>query len=153
MYLKDSDKQKLLDQKWKNSNMIKCGSLSEFILRLDVSSIKIDYFDFIYLSEYAAINFEFCQIMIQLIKTTKLLDNFLFKLNFYSDFYLAISENKNPDPLKFGRIEIIELYQAGFFKIKNSIFEKYILVCINKINNFFENKLEHTFNLKITQFN
>jgi hypothetical protein len=125
--------------------MIKCGSLSEFILRLEISSIKMDYFDFIYLSEYAAINFEFCQVMIELIETTKLCDNFLFKLNFYSDFYLAISENKNPDPLKFGRIEIIELYQAGFFGIKNSIFKKYILVCVNKINNFFENKLKHTF--------
>jgi hypothetical protein len=125
--------------------MIKCGSLSEFILRLEVSSIKIDYFDFIYLSEYAAINSEFCQIMIELIETTKLCDNFLFKLNFYSDFYLDIAENKNPDPLEFGRIEIIELYESGFFGIKNSIFKKYILVCVNKINNFFENKLKHTF--------
>lgn len=148
MYLKDPDKQKLLDQKWKDSDMIKCGSLSEFILRLEVSSIKIDYFDFIYLSEYAAINSEFCQIMTELIETTKLCDNFLFKLNFYSDFYLDIAKNKNPDPLKFGKIEIIELYESGFFGIKNSIFKKYILVCVNKINNFFENKLKHTFQFK-----
>ena len=144
-----------LEKKWNNSGMTDCKSMPEFLLRLEVMHIQIDGDDLVFLSESASFDADFCHVMTDLVKSTTLFDKALMELEFYIDYYMAMSADAKPDPLKYGRVRLLNMYEAGsircgFTRGSSNVAEyiDFISVCVDKVDHLFGGRLEHIKNFK-----
>lgn len=144
-----------LEKKWNDSGMTDCKSMPEFLLRLEVMHVQIDGDDLVFLSESASSDADFCRVMTDLVKSTTLFDKALMELEFYIDYYMAMSADAKPDPLKYGRVRLLNMYEAGsircgFTRGSGSVAEyrDFISVCVDKADRLFGGKLEHIKNFR-----
>jgi len=142
-----------LERKWKNSGMTGCRSAPEFLLKIDVLGIKIEDDDLEYLINYAAHNLEFCDVMRGVIADTAIFDEQLRKLIFYIDYYMAMTRENQPDPMKFGRIKIFDKcelssYRHFIHKSESLPFISMMNACADKVDILFEGRLEHVKHFK-----
>lgn len=144
-----------LEKKWNDSGMTDCKSMPEFLLRLEVMHVQIDGDDLVFLSESALSDADFCRVMTDLVKSTTLFDKALTELEFYIDYYMAMSTGAKPDPLKYGRVRLLSMYEAGgiwcsFTRGSCNVAEyrDFINVCVDKADCLFGGKLEHIKNFK-----
>ena len=142
---------KRLEKKWNDSGMTDCKSMPEFLLRLEVMHIQIDGDDLVFLSEFATSNVDFCHVMTDLVKSTTLFDKALMELEFYIDYYMAMSAGAKPDPLKYGRVRLLNMYETGSIRHGSGNVAEYrdfICACADKADHLFGGKLEHIKNFK-----
>ena len=135
---------KELERKWKESGMTCCRSASEFLLRLEIAKLEISEPDLEYLADCASRDCEFCKVMYDLAVDTNLFNKALSDLDFYIDYYMAMSSSEKPDPLKFGRIRLLDKYETG--AIRRSLddsFLSFLQACADSADGIFEGKLEH----------
>ena len=140
-----------LERKWNDSGMTDCKSMPEFLLRLEVMHFNIDRDDLVFLSEFALNDIDFCRVMIDLVKSTTLFDKALMVLEFYIDYYMAMSAGAKPDPLKYGRIRLLNMYETGSIRrgFGNAVeYRDFISACVDKADRLFGGKLEHIKNFK-----
>ena len=140
-----------LEKKWNDSGMTDCKSMPEFLLRLEVMHFNIDGDDLVFLSEFALNDIDFCRVMIDLVKSTTLFDKALMVLEFYIDYYMAMSAGAKPDPLKYGRIRLLNMYETGSIRrgFGNAVeYRDFISACVDKADRLFGGKLEHVKNFK-----
>ena len=140
-----------LERKWNDSGMTDCKSMPEFLLRLEVMHFNIDGDDLVFLSEFALNDIDFCRVMIDLVKSTTLFDKALMVLEFYIDYYMAMSAGAKPDPLKYGRIRLLNMYETGSIRrgFGNAVeYRDFISACVDKADRLFGGKLEHVKNFK-----
>ena len=144
-----------LEKKWNDSGMMDCKSMPEFLLRFEVMHVQIDGDDLVFLSEFASSDADFCRVMTDLVKSTTLFDKALMELEFYIDYYMAMSAGVKPDPLKYGRVRLLNMYEAGsircsFTRGSGNVAEyrDFINVCADKADHLFDGKLEHIKNFK-----
>ena len=145
-----------LEKKWNDSGMTDCRSMPEFLLRFEVMHFQIDGDDLVFLAESALSDTDFCRVMIDLVKSTTLFDKALTELEFYIDYYMAMSADVKPDPLKYGRVRLLNMYETGG-SIRYSFtrgsgnaaeYRDFISVCADKADRLFGGKLEHVKNFK-----
>lgn len=144
-----------LEKKWNYSGMTDCKSMPEFLLRFEVMHFHIDGDDLVFLSESALDDVDFCCVMTDLVKSTALFDKALMELEFYIDYYMAMSAGAKPDPLKYGRVRLLNMYEAGNIR-RSSIrgsgnaieYRDFINVCADKADRLFGGRLEHIKNFK-----
>lgn len=144
-----------LEKKWNDSGMTDCKSMPEFLLRLEIMHVQIDGDDLVFLAESALSDTDFCRVMIDLVKSTTLFDKALMELEFYIDYYMAMSAGAKPDPLKYGRVRLLNMYEAGNIR-RSSIrgsgnateYRDFINVCADKADRLFGGRLEHIKNFK-----
>ena len=144
-----------LDKKWNDSGMTNCKSMPEFLLRFEVMHFHIDGDDLVFLSESALDDADFCRVMTDLVKSTALFDKALMELEFYIDYSMAMSAGAKPDPLKYGRVRLFSMYEAGNIR-RSSIrgsgnvveYRDFISACVDKADRLFGGKLEHIKNFK-----
>lgn len=144
-----------LEKKWNDSGMTDCKSMPEFLLRLEVMHVQIDGDDLVFLSGIASSDADFCRVMTDLVKSTTLFDKALMELEFYIDYYMAMSADAKPDPLKYGRVRLLNMYEAGsircsFIRGSGDVAEyrDFISVCADKADRLFGGKLEHIKNFR-----
>ena len=144
-----------LEKKWNDSGMTDCKSMPEFLLRLEIMHVQIDGDDLAFLSESASSNADFCHVMTDLVKSTTLFDKALMELEFYIDYYMAMSADAKPDPLKYGRVRLLNMYEAGSLRCSFTHgsgnvaeYRDFISVCADKADHLFGGKLEHIKNFK-----
>ena len=140
-----------LEKKWNDSGMTNCKSMPEFLLRLEVMHIQIDGDDLVFLSEFATSNVDFCHVMTDLVKSTTLFDKALMELEFYIDYYMAMSVDAKPDPLRYGRVRLLNMYETGSIRrgFGNAVeYRDFISACVDKADRLFGGKLEHVKNFK-----
>ena len=140
-----------LDKKWNDSGMTNCKSMPEFLLRFEVMHFHIDGDDLVFLSESALDDADFCRVMTDLVKSTALFDKALTELEFYIDYYMAMSAGAKPDPLKYGRVRLLNMYETGSIRHSSSNVAEYrdfISACVDKADRLFGGKLEHIKNFK-----
>lgn len=144
-----------LEKKWNDSGMTDCKSMPEFLLRLEIMHVQIDGDDLVFLAESALSDTDFCRVMIDLVKSTTLFDKALMELEFYIDYYMAMSADAKPDPFKYGRVRLLNMYEAGslqrsFTHGSSNVVEykDFICVCADKADHLFDGKLEHIKNFK-----
>lgn len=144
-----------LEKKWNDSGMTDCKSMPEFLLRLEIMHVQIDGDDLAFLSESASSNADFCRVMTDLVKSTTLFDKALMELEFYIDYYMAMSADAKPDPLKYGRVRMLNMYEAGslrcnFTQGSGNVAEyrDFICACADKADRLFDGRLEHIKNFK-----
>ena len=140
-----------LDKKWNDSGMTNCKSMPEFLLRFEVMHFHIDGDDLVFLSEFALSDIDFCRVMTDLVKGTTLFDKALMELEFYIDYYMAMSVGAKPDPLKYGRVRLLNMYEAGNIRHGSgnaTEYRDFINVCVDKADRLFGGKLEHIKNFK-----
>ena len=134
-----------LEKKWNDSGMTDCKSAPEFLLRLEIMHTQIDEDDLAFLAAAASDNPDFCRVMSDLVESSKLFDKALSKLEFYIDYYMAMSKGSAPDPLKFGRVQILDMYESGRLGMwrENVMFRDFIKKCVDKVDCLFKGKLEY----------
>lgn len=137
-----------LEKKWNGSGMTDCKSMPEFLFRLEVMHVQIDGDDLAFLSEFASMhnNAEFCRIMTDLVKNTALFDEALMELNFYIDYYMAMSAGMKPDPLKYGHIRLFDMFESGTLLhnfTNGSASMDFAAACADKADALFNGRLEH----------
>lgn len=131
-----------LESKWKNSGMLDCTSMSEFLLRLEILQITIQEKDLIYLADIARNNSDLCNILAELAENTKIFDCILSNISFYNDYYLATMNSESPDPLKYGHINFLDIFLTFPSSNLNKDFLNFLSICLNKVDLFFDGKLE-----------
>lgn len=144
-----------LEKKWNDSGMTDCKSMPEFLLRFEVMHVQIDGDDLVFLSEFASSDADFCRVMTDLVKSTALFDKALMELEFYIDYYMAMSTGVKPDPLKYGRVRLLDMYETGSIRCNlihgsdNAAgYRDFIGVCADKADRLFDGRLEHVKNFK-----
>lgn len=144
-----------LEKRWNDSGMTDCKSMPEFLLRLEIMHVQIDGDDLAFLSEFASSDADFCRVMTDLVKSTTLFDKALMELEFYIDYYMAMSADAKPDPLKYGRVRLLNMYEAGSIRCSFTHgsgnvaeYRDFISVCADKADRLFGGKLEHIKNFK-----
>lgn len=140
-----------LEKKWNDSGMTNCKSMPEFLLRFEVMHFHIDGDDLVFLSEFALNDIDFCRVMTDLVKSTTLFDKALTELEFYIDYYMAMSAGAKPNPLKYGRVRLLSMYETGSIRRSSGNVAEYrdfICVCADKADHLFGGKLEHIKNFK-----
>lgn len=140
-----------LEKKWNDSGMTNCKSMPEFLLRFEVMHFHIDGDDLVFLSESALDDADFCHVMTDLVKSTALFDKALMELEFYIDYYMAMSVGAKPDPLKYGRIRLLNMYETGGIRrgSGNAVeYRDFISAYVDKADRLFGGKLEHIKNFK-----
>ena len=89
--------------------------------------------------------------MTDLVKGTTLFDKALMELEFYIDYYMAMSAGAKPDPLKYGRVRLLNMYETGSIRRSSGNVAEYrdfICVCADKADHLFGGKLEYIKNFK-----
>ena len=140
-----------LEKKWNDSGMTNCKSMPEFLLRFEVMHFHIDGDDLVFLFESALDDVDFCRVMTDLVKSTTLFDKALMELEFYIDYYMAMSADVKPDPLKYGRVRLLSMYETGSIRHSSgnaTEYRDFICVCADKADHLFGGKLEHIKNFK-----
>ena len=135
-----------LDKKWNDSGMTNCKSMPEFLLRFEVMHFHIDGDDLVFLSESALDDADFCHVMTDLVKSTALFDKALMELEFYIDYYIAMSADAKPDPLKYGHIRLFDMFETGVLThnfADGSAGMNFIKACIDKVDSLFNGRLSH----------
>ena len=135
-----------LKKKWNDSGMTDCKSMPEFLLRLEVMHVQIDGDDLVFLSKFASGNADFCHVMADLVKSTMLFDKALMELEFYIDYYIAMSADAKPDPLKYGHIRLFDMFETGVLThnfADGSAGMNFIKACIDKVDSLFNGRLSH----------
>lgn len=140
-----------LEKKWNDSGMTNCKSMPEFLLRFEVMHFHIDGDDLVFLFESALDDADFCHAVTDLVKSTALFDKALMELEFYIDYYMAMSVGAKPDPLKYGRVRLLNMYETGGIRrgSGNAVeYRDFISACVDKADRLFGGKLEHIKNFK-----
>lgn len=135
-----------LEKKWDSSGMTDCRSAPEFLLRFEVMHCPVDGDDLLFLAETAMSNPEFCRVMTELVKGASLFDKALTELEFYIDYYMAMTANSAPDPLEYGRVRLFDMFETGMLThnfTDGSASRDFITACVDKADRLFGGRLEH----------